>query len=208
MSNFKNKITEYLLREIGEIDDAIIAEAEAYKAKKTNAYKPLLIAAAFTLAFALVIGSALISRMRPFVNDNSEHSNYESNLQTVEQLFSENTYQNLFSSTYVMSDEDLPYFNQGVHIVWQNVSEIGYCVSDRLTLSEFERLNEQMGIGEQTGTDSPNLQYKVWVLYGDGRVTSPYLKRTNGNISGEIFDYEAEIIPTENFARLLLELLQ
>lgn len=210
MKNLKKQKTEYLLREIGELDDKLISEALEYRTKRKSLSSTWLIAAAFTLVFALTVGSNLISRLNLFVGNKGESTldREEIKIQSVEELFLENNSHCLFDGRVVLSSEELPYFSDCAHIVWQNIGESGYYVSEGLQASEVEMLKEEMGNGVQTGETSPTLNYKVWVLYGDGKVTSPYLKQTDGNISGEIFDYEAEIIPEEKFVQILLEALQ
>ena len=48
----------------------------------------------------------------------------------------------------------------------------------------------------------------VWINYGDGRVVTPYLKDTEGNVGyGTLFDYEPEIVPTKDMSKFVNSLV-
>ena len=48
----------------------------------------------------------------------------------------------------------------------------------------------------------------MWIVYEDGRVVSPYLKHTQGNVSyGSLFDYSAEVEPNAALVKALHEVL-
>ena len=56
--------------------------------------------------------------------------------------------------------------------------------------------------------DSESVEVKVWLSYGDGTVVSPYLKHTRGNTGyGTLFDYSAEVEPSEKLTSTIHKLL-
>ena len=63
MKENKRIKAEYLLREIGEIDDSLIGEAQRYRGERATRPRLMLIAATLLLTFTVVIGSAMISRL-------------------------------------------------------------------------------------------------------------------------------------------------
>ena len=97
-------------------------------------------------------------------------------------------------------------YTDSAKLVWQEADskELYVCY---LSEAELARLQREMGRGEEVGERSPELNMKVWVLDGEGNVRSPYLKPTVGNTGCEIFDYEAEIMPTESLIQCISEIL-
>ena len=197
--NIEKRIkAEKLLYTIGEIDDSLLEEAIAYRPRKRIRSRILVLAATVAVIFTVAVGSALISSI---VNSfDKEEAIPEQEAPTVPP-----TIDSLLEGArdgekfdYVSLESDLPYIDSSAHIVWQYSGDDGYYVSDALTDSELDRLIYQLGSGEEVGADSPRIECMVWVLLGDGRVISPYLKASAGNISNGIFDYEAEIVPNES----------
>lgn len=202
MSELKKNKAEYLLREIGEIDDSLVHEAQFYRPERSSRPRLLLIAAAFVLVFALVIGTPLISKLVSPKAEGEEDVNLQ--VYALDALISES---DTAKYTFVSTSSDLPYFDGGAHVVWQTEDTDGYYVSDTLSKRELSELSASIGKGESVGDTSPEFECKVWILYGDGRVVTPYLKASSGNVSGEVFDYEAEIIPTDSFVSCISDIL-
>lgn len=202
MKEMKRIKAEYLLLEIGEIDDALVHDAENYHPERSSRPRLLLIAAAFVLVFALVIGTPLISRL---VSPKAEgEGDIDLQVYSLDALISES---DTAKYSFVSTSADLPYFDGGAHVVWQTEGSDGYYVSDTLSKRELSELSASIGKGESVGDTSPELECKVWILYGDGRVVTPYLKTSSGNVSSEVFDYEAEIIPTDSFVSCISDIL-
>ncbi len=210
--NEKRRKAEMLLESIGEIDDIMLEEALAYRGKTKVNMKIIALAASFALVFTLVAGNALIKRITdmmaegdaPGVSDTPNDGDEATPSDPDRTLTLDSVFENLSSSEgyeYVTDPDTLPYHDGNVYIVWRYSGEERYFISDPLENSEVNTIKNSLGGGKETGIASPTLGASVWVLLGDGRVISPYLKASNGNISAEIFDYEVEIIPNEDLAR-------
>ena len=208
MKNEKLKKADLLLDAIGEIDDAYLAAALSYKRKRGVGTRLLIIAAtlamSFTLIVCVVIGARLVSKndMGSEAAPNAENVADKDRLSYVMLSLSDKE-----GFTHVESESDLPYTKGEAYIVWQYVGESGYYLSRALSYSELEHIKSQIGRGGQVGGKSPRLECKMWILLGDGRVVSPYLKVTAGNISNAVFDYEAEITPEDSLVDRIAAIL-
>ena len=81
-------------------------------------------------------------------------------------------------------------------------------VSRTLTEDEVQRLTYYMQNGKRLDDSTVLPQCRVWIVYGDGSVVSPYLQISNGNDgAGEMFDYNAEVIPNADFTFCLSDIL-
>ena len=201
MNELKKIKAEYLLCEIGEIDDALIAEAQSYGNTRASRPRFMLIAATLVLAFTLVLGSTVISKL---TSPESEGEDSVPVYYALDSLVSESDTQGY---SFVSASEDLPYFDENAHVVWQFAGEEKYYVSDALSVTELSSVTSNIGVGESVGDESPSLECRVWILYGDGRVVTPYLKTSSGNVSTEVFDYEPEIIPSDKFVSCISDIL-
>lgn len=196
MRNRKDKI-EYLLREIGEIDDRLLDEAITYKPSRARKYRLELIAACLALVFFLAIALPLMRNML----DLSDGEKDVPDVATLDNVLSEG----LGYATNMTSFEGLAYFGTP-RLVWQD-SDSGEIFVCYLTNGELARLEKEMGKGKDCGAQSPEVACKVWVLDGKGTVRSPYLKNSSGNEGCVVFEYDAEIIPTEGFVECVSEIL-
>ena len=62
--------------------------------------------------------------------------------------------------------------------------------------------------GTPVGESPQALSYRVWIVMGDGSVVTPHLKPSDGNVgSAELFDYNAELIPSQAFNSQISEIL-
>ncbi len=224
MKEEKNIKAEALLDAIGEIDDSFIKNAIEYKRprRKINTHA-VAIAASFAVVFCLAIGSLILPRLSGLLKDseaaddvpnNGEQGEYdrpsyglpsiEGDGGTLDSVFESVTETEKYE--YVTDPEMLPYFD-GARIVWQFSGSDRYYYSQRLDEHELERVKSSLGRSSASGEDSVSLNVRVWILLGDGRALSPHLALTRGNISAGIFDYEAEIVPDEDFSRLIRSIL-
>ncbi len=203
MNEEKLKKAELLLSEIGEIDDELLCEAVSYRKRRVFSSKALAIAATLTLVFCLTVGISLMDKL-PEKNEGEKPQDGEPEYK-LENVFTSLDKTDRFD--YVSDSDSLPYFDGNAHIVWQYKSDDGYYVSDELKSGQLSSVKSGLGKGPAVGESSPSLDVKVWILLGDGRVISPYLELSRGNISSEIFDYEAELLPDEGFAKKIQSIL-
>lgn len=225
MNEEKRKKAEILLDAIGEIDEAMLDEALEYRKKPRVNVKIISIAASIALIFALVASSELVKRITDIMgenkgesptvtdtpndgentpNDENRPSDSEVEL-TLDRVFENLSNKDEYAS--VTDPDTLPYLDGRVYIVWQYEGVERYYISEPLSDGEFNTIKDALGKGRLTGNESPTLSTRVWVLLGDGRVISPYLEASPGNVSSEIFDYEVEIIPNKAFADKLQGIL-
>ncbi len=220
----KNEKTEYLLSMVGEIDDILLEEAVSYKKKRKKTFLVPLVAACvavcMTVMFALPLSVMIPLGFILFENQNGAEGPELNNPSDVtegvgDEDFSPNGYATLDlildaerlgeDHTVLDSFEELSYIGDA-SLVWQyEDSDDVYVV--KLTEAEFTSVQRNMGKGGQVGESSPELSCRVWVLDGKGSVSTPYLKDGAGNEGCGIFDYEAEIIPDENFVKCISEIL-
>ena len=202
MNNEKLKKADALLDAVGEIDDIYLAEALSYRKKRRVNSRVVVIAATLAMSLTLIVCASIGLRLvngndlntnNPEMEDGADEGQMIDPLDSLMLSLS-----NKESFTRVESESDLPYTGGKAYVVWQYEGENGYYLSGELSYWELDSLKSQIGRGKQVGGDSPTLECKVWILLGDGRVVSPYLKGHSGNISNAIFDYEAEITPTES----------
>lgn len=195
MRDRKDKV-EKLLSEIGEIDDCLLYEAVDYKPSRMRSYRLGLIAACLVLACFFAIAMPFI-RAALDVNTNVEGEPTA----TLDGALSSGS----VHATRLESFESLSYFGSP-SLVWQD-SESGDIFVCELSASQLKRLQSELGRGKSVGDASLDLDCKVWVLDGKGNVRSPYLKNSLGNEGIALFDYEAEIIPSEKFIECVSEIL-
>lgn len=188
---------EKLLSEIGEIDDRLLCEAVNYKPSRMRTYRLGLIAACLVLACFLAIAMPLI-RAAIDVNKNEEKEPYAPTLDGALSNGSSH-------ATRLESLESLSYYGTP-SLVWQD-GESGEIFVCELSSTQLKRLQNELGRGRNVGETSIRLDCKVWVLDGKGSVRSPYLKNSLGNEGIALFDYEAEIIPSEKFIECVSEIL-
>lgn len=217
--NDKIKKAEVLLDAIGEMNDHYIAEAMSYKKKKRSSLSRLLIIAATlilatVIPFSAIVGASVVGVALIGINQSVFDQAEVNNDAVADEGYMEDSLSFLMvgisdSGNYRFcdSEESIPYADGNAYLVWQYEGESGYHMSEALNDSELDVLIENMGRGKEVGDDSPKLRCKVWLLLEDGRVISPYLKVSAGNISNSVFDYEAEITPTDALADHISDIL-
>ena len=212
------KKAEYLFSEMGGIDERMLQEAMTYRNRASIAPKLILIAACLALVSALCLGSVvvasraikgilpLIDRVQSELPDASRPSGDATGTPgTLDEMLvlSRDT------ARYTTVDmESLDFYDGAARIIWQYGDEDKVCVSRALTAYELSNLRREVQKGESVGESSPALTCRVWISLGDGTVVSPYLKLTDGNVGvAELFDYDAELIPTEAFNSQISDIL-
>ena len=217
----KNEKSQYLLSMIGEIDDSILHEAASYKRRRKRVFLIPVLAAclsvvmvlsmALPLAVILTVDNLLPGDLNSPNLDVEDDENLENDLDAVVKPYGKldlllNEQKNDGKYQKLNSAEELSYVG-GASLVWQ-YEEGGEIYVAELTATELASVQDCMGSGKQVGKDSPTLSVSVWLLDGKGNVSTPYLKASRGNISCEIFDYEAEIIPDEKLVDCISDILK
>lgn len=194
----KIKKAEYLFSEIGGIDDRIIVQAMKTKGRKAVAVRRVvsLLVAAVLIVSMMLGGLVVAQRMKSEDNAVVDSISLDSALSSAEESGRTVSYS---------SSEQIDLFDGMAKIVWSEGED--YHVINIRTESEKRRLDSALRHTyslDNEFTESHSLEMSVWISYGDGRVISPYLKNSYGNVGyGELFDYEAEIIPSERLSELV-----
>lgn len=207
--NEKRKNAEALLDAIGEIDDIYLNEAMCYKKKKRSSLSRLLVIAATlilaaVIPFIAIVGASVVSITLIGINYLNSDPAVDGNEDMADEVYMEDSLSFLMAGIsdsgnykFCESEDSIPYADGNAYLVWQYEDESGYHMSRALTDYELDVLINNMGHGREIGGNSPKLKCRVWLLLKDGRVISPYLKVSAGNISNSVFDYEVEITPTD-----------
>lgn len=194
-----NEKSEYLLQMMGNIDDDLIAEAVKYRPFIRSKYAFGTIAACFLLMICLTAAGPLLRIWGVIAPTSSDADGRK----TLDALMSDVRESGGYTRLY--SEDELDYVGCS-SLAWRYSDSDGIYVVP-LSSSELARLNRSVGRGENVGEVSPTLECCVWILDGKGGVTTPYLKSNVGNIGCTVFDYEAEIIPNEEFIQAVSEIL-
>ena len=114
------------------------------------------------------------------------------------------------TETLKVSAEDVQLFGGAPSVIWKYSDEETYRVSP-ISRSEAERLSSLLERDKGQRIDRETTESRldgVWIATGDGRVISPYLERTDGNIGyGELFEYSPEYEPSEEFSEYLCDVI-
>lgn len=204
----KHKKAAFLFSEMGGIDDYLLQEALVYRPVQKRTSRLFIMAACLAMSAVLVLGGVVIGNLAGIKNDAP---------QTDEDLLPTPTDGTLDGFLAAHGDE-LAYTTLGnaeqldlfaaPAVVWQATESDELLISRPLTDGELQRLVDRAKGGTAVGEVSPTQSYRVWILSGDGTVTSPYLKPSEGNVGTELFDYEAEVIPSPAFTSCLEEILR
>lgn len=199
--NNKRKPAEYLLDEIGLVDDALIYAAEnLYPVRKS---KKILIrsAAALAAVLTLFVGVKLMGKLTA-KNSGDKAGSHAPSISIEEAL---NTVRSNPGSGVTTSDT-VDLFGGKPKLIWQFAGEESYSHVD-ISTSERDRLTGAI-IGASPAQYGSELSCRVWISYGNGIVISPHLRQSPGNIGyGSLFDYSPELEPSGDILRIILGLL-
>lgn len=216
-----NKASQ-LMDAIGNLDDGLIWEAETYRPARryTEARRWVTVAASLLITVAVIllatIGGNLIGGDKqsptPDVNEGVQDPGQDSNagsnpsgnaspVKEIDRLLAEESIE-----TRKVLLADIPYYDEFYYIVWARVGSDDYYISDPINLYVADDLVEAASSG--TYANGATIDYYIWVICPDGAVFSPHLIPNSGNIYyGTLFDYEAELLPSDFFAGLLSTIL-
>ena len=229
----KDQKNEYLFSAIGEIDDRFLEEAISYRhpSRKKKYWIPVLaaclavffaifsslsfavVASAFTLAATTPLGMLILVYLGSEAPSQSPSQPEQAPEQTpdryasLDELFEaqKGSDAQKENNLVYLSEDELEYYGDAC-IIWQYEEGGEYCVVP-VTEYELSDIQVMMGRGRDVGESSPKNSCRVWICDGKGNVRSPYLKNGAGNQDVEVFDYEAEIIPDEDFVQCISDIL-
>ena len=209
MSDVTRK-AEYLFDEIGLIDDALVAEAmrEGGAHRTALSLRRVTVAAvAAAMLFTATVGLTLSALIRR--SDKSDDSPTHDGM--IEQItLGDALVRAELSGAQVYAEaQSIDLFDGKTKIIWQGESTDSYYTLDVSSVSDRQRLERALdatySTSETVGTES---DVRVWISYGDGSVISPYLRESAGNVGyGELFDYSPEIVPADDLAKLIDDLI-
>ena len=203
----KSRKAAFLFSEMGGIDDYLLQEALIYRPTQARASGAWIVAACLAMSLMIVLGVVMIGNLAGIKNENpqiNEELSPSPASTTLDEFLIAHGAE--IAHTTVTEKEQLDLFAAPV-VVWQSTADGELFVSRPLTDGEIKQLTSRAGNGTDVGEKAPSQVYHVWILTGDGTVTTPYLKASVGNIGTTLFDYEAEIIPTDEFTSCLKEIL-
>ncbi|MBQ8432522.1 MAG: hypothetical protein IJX28_06525 [Clostridia bacterium] len=205
MRHTKEEKVAYLFDEIGGISDVLVAEAMAYRPKRRSMMPKYLAVAASLLVCCILFVTLLL----PAKNNAGQESNSSGDGAPYVSLDAMLTNASAeLRYTELSSREELNFFGKQAYLVWQEEGSDTLCVSRPLTYGELQRLTRAATEGTSVGEEEVSLQYRVWILCGDGTVITPYLQQTAGTVGyGELFDYDPELYPSQSFTTLVSDLL-
>ena len=200
MNYIKEEKALRLYESIGDIDHGMATAALNYKSSRSVSPLKLafIIAACFALTVMFVIGGAKIA---DGLLDLNETPGMAEGVYKLDSMLGEEADQVL-----IKAESDIDFFSGEVELIWSDGEN--YYVKPLGKKNEVTPVLNEIGKGEEIDVDQ-SFEYKVWISYGDGRVVSPYLKDTDGNVGyASLFDYSPEIVPSEDFVDSVNELLK
>lgn len=190
-----------LMSELDGISDIYLDEALSYKPHR-GLHFPVLIAACITLALLMILG--VFGAMNVIFTDKSNNDAAPGRV-GLDSVLCEAVESGSLRRT---DSNELPLGDGRAYLVVQLKGQDEYYISEGLTLLQKNSLSLNIGRGSDVGSVSPEFECDIWVILGDGQVMSPYLKRTKGNCGVDMFEYSAEIYPTDEFTAIVSEILQ
>lgn len=190
---------ERLFDSIGGIDDRYIAEAQAYRpcvGRRARGRRIFVIAAAALLSLALIIG-ALPLAISIILSGNSSEPATENPVYLSDLLA-----RHAHSMTPLDSAPDLS--DGTARLIWSCDGEL-YAVN----IGKKQLSHLAASLAADTGSSPSQSTTHVWLSLGDGRVMTPELRLSAGNISyGTLFDYNAEISPSRDVVDSIRKILE
>ncbi len=214
----KRICAERLFDEIGLIDDRFIVEAASpYVRTQSHAvFKKLLLAAAsLSLVLCVGLGVFVIGRLSQskdadgFPEDDgfADAGDVENASMELSQRLSEKREQ---TEVLKVSEADIRLFGSSPSVIWRFADEDEYRLC-HISSAESDKLQVllQKDKGQMlSGTPTDGELEGLWISLGDGRVISPYLEQTDGNMGyGELFEYSPEYEPSEEFSDYLCDII-
>ena len=202
---------QILFQEIGNVQDNWLNEAITYRPRRVSIGTRIgLIAACLSLSLSLVAGSVLVAKLGPMWDSgtNAPMPDNEAPLSSyvLDEVLAAPTNPN--SYTAVANATELDFYTGHAHVVWKSDNGATLYVSRALRDDELDLLLNAMQKPQAKLPGDTQPACPVWILCGDGRVYSPYLQPSNGNMAiAELFDYNVEVVPNAQFTSCVTNIL-
>ena len=193
MRTEKQNKADRLYRAVGGIDDRYLAEALECAPKAQKKGKVLRMRTVITLVAAVlclvIVGAVIAGRI-------TEKKAYDK-LTALEKAFPREEKAGEFAgSVNLHGGSSL--------LVWKYAGS-DQTYSRRISSSQFTKLQNCQKNAERVG-ESSDETVRVWLCDAGGNVTTPFLLDSQGNVSDELFEYEPELVVTEETVTFLQEL--
>ena len=215
----KTKGADLLFDAIGNIDDSLIQEAQTAPVRKAAQSRrksfTAIIALAATLTLLLgVFAATLLAKIVGNLHSNLKGDAPDGYDSTTAPEATPSLSQTLIDTEsdaiVVANAEDIDFFDGNTRIIWQIEGESDYKVVTLRSQSDAARLVNAIERQNQaiSPSNTESTSCDVWITLGDGRVISPYLKTSAGNVGyAELFEYSPEIEPDESLINLINDLI-
>ena len=202
MTEKRLKQAEALFCAIGMIDDEIVAAAQSptFVRRKALWRNGVIAAVAACVALAIGVGALGAGMLASLFGGADKAQDEPLTLDAVLEEAADN------DSVMHLNEDDIDLFSGKTSLIWQNGGEGDYCVVELKSDYDAARLKKELYYQtEEVSADAAaDIDYRMWVSFGDGTVVSPHLKRSAGNVGyGTLFDYDPEVVTNENFAKLV-----
>jgi len=211
------KAAQYLFSEIGNVEDALLYEAirprvQATRYAGARMRRVILLAAVLGVAASLILGAFVIgffegSKSEDALRDEnavigSEPKDYHTDLAVLLLDAEKGT------GVQRLAADQIDLFDGKSKVIWQSEGQTDYCVKSLASTEADKKLQNAVGNDDPNPVGKTPTVVRVWFCLGDGRVVSPYLSVSEGNVGyGVLFDYEPESIPSEDLVRTVEDLI-
>lgn len=205
--------TAYLFDELAGVDDRFLDEALTYTPSRRRLplpWKTIGLVAAVAATLVLLVQGALLPFLEhvsdPMTPGNNEPNAPTETVWSLDALLSEST-AGRFET--LSSKEEYVFFGDA-HLVWQSAESDTLFVSRPLTNAEAERLTKSLATRPAQGVsaDAEQPAWRIWLVTADGRVITPYLQLSYGNVGyANLFDYHAEVVPNADWVSFISNLM-
>ena len=205
--------TAYLFDELSGVDDRFLDEALRFapaRRRTSFPWRAVGLVAAVAAALVLLVQGALLPFLERLDNlmmpGNEQPNTPEQMTWSLDALLSEST-AGRFET--LSSKEEYVFFGDA-RLVWQSAESDTLFVSRPLTNAETERLVKSLATrpAEGVSADAEQPAWRIWLVTADGRVITPYLSLSSGNVGyASLFDYHAEVVPNADWVSFISNLM-
>ncbi|GEM_PF-2084198 len=197
MNTSKQQRTEQLLDAIGTLEDGILASALALTKKKSRrSVIGISASVAACLVACILIAAVIRMRPTPLPEDTATPATLSEVLRIAETS----------EAVERLSESELMLRDGQSRLIWQETGDEDYCV---LPLSNAQANSLHTAAQQPTDRIEPiHISVRVWLVMSDGRVITPYLYPSHGNVGyGTLFDYEPECTPSNVLTDTVYEIV-